>query len=218
MKNNVPWLPVLLALLLSFTASGRISAEEQSADLLAAKSLYNAGKLEESAKALEKIVSDKPDDTTANYYLALALYRLGRKQQSFKYLNAVVDKDPHSSMGTYCSFLLGKTITEKQTVSVNDGFVGLKFNSHLIVTIVFDKSPAQEAGIQSGDKILKVNGVSVEGFPTRTIAKLIIGPKGSTVDLLISRANTLKTIRVKRGEIYPAARRSWHIQEENPQR
>jgi len=48
-------------------------------------------------------------------------------------------------------------------------------------------TPAAEAGIKSGDQILKIDGVSTEGMDTSTAVQKIRGPKGTPVHLTILR-------------------------------
>lgn len=48
-------------------------------------------------------------------------------------------------------------------------------------------SPAYEAGIKAGDKIIRIDGISAKGFSGEEAQLRIRGPKGSTVRLTISR-------------------------------
>jgi len=58
-----------------------------------------------------------------------------------------------------------------------------------ILTVVspLKGSPASKAGIKAGDRILKINGESTEGMDTTTAVGKIRGPKGTKVELTISR-------------------------------
>jgi carboxyl-terminal processing protease len=49
-------------------------------------------------------------------------------------------------------------------------------------------SPAQRDGLQPGDEIVAVNGTMLQGLDTETIASLLRGPRGTSVDLQIRRA------------------------------
>lgn len=67
------------------------------------------------------------------------------------------------------------------------------------VTILLDKvgaiyvfqplpgSPAEKAGVQAFDRILKIDGVSTEGLDLSGAAKLIRGPRGTSVHLTLQR-------------------------------
>ena len=50
-----------------------------------------------------------------------------------------------------------------------------------------DGTPASEAGIKSGDYIIKINNVQVQGKTLMEAVKLMRGPVGSTIDLTIRR-------------------------------
>lgn len=173
------------------------------------KRLYNEGKLDETIEKMTKHVALHPDDMVARYYLALSLYRKNRKQEAFPHLKAISVKQPQSAMGTYCSKLIGIILTESKTVNREDGFVGLKFTNNGVVQRVFEGSPAARAGVRENDRIIAVDGLQVEGFSQDAIAKLIIGPLGSSVTLKLSRAGEPLEVTIIRGRIYREAERTW---------
>jgi carboxyl-terminal processing protease len=61
--------------------------------------------------------------------------------------------------------------------------------------------PAQQAGLQTGDIILSVNGKSVSGWSIDQVVDAIRGPSGTTVTLQISRNNQTMTYHIKRETI-----------------
>jgi carboxyl-terminal processing protease len=64
-------------------------------------------------------------------------------------------------------------------VGMEDGFVK--------VISPIDDTPAQKAGIQAGDLIIKIDEKSVKGLGLGDAIKLMRGPKGSEIDLTIVR-------------------------------
>ena len=74
-----------------------------------------------------------------------------------------------------------------------------------ILTVVspLKGSPAEKAGIKSGDKILKIDGTDTQGIDISVAVKKIRGPGGSAVTLLVLRDGwaDAKEIKVTRGVI-----------------
>jgi len=62
--------------------------------------------------------------------------------------------------------------------------LGIKDNKIIIISPLSD-SPAQRAGIKAGDTILKVDGVSIEGWTLSQTVSKIRGPKGTIVTLSV---------------------------------
>lgn len=60
-------------------------------------------------------------------------------------------------------------------------------NNQLIVVSPLDNSPAMKAGLRPKDLIIKINDSSTENMNATQAAKLIRGPKGTTVKFLIYR-------------------------------
>jgi carboxyl-terminal processing protease len=77
------------------------------------------------------------------------------------------------------------------------------FNDTVNVIYVITNGPSDKAGIQIGDKIIKVNDAPLTGkkFSTKEIIQAIRGSRGSKVVLGILRGTTQKLIEVTRGSI-----------------
>lgn len=75
----------------------------------------------------------------------------------------------------------------------------------IVVLYPIEGSPAQEAGIQTGDIIRKVNGVEYTGEDFTTIDTAIKGEEGTKVTLEIERAGNTLTFEIERRSIdlYP---------------
>jgi carboxyl-terminal processing protease len=56
---------------------------------------------------------------------------------------------------------------------------------HVVIVAPMDDSPAQRAGLHTGDIILKVNGHEITGLPLDQVVALISGPAGTSVNLTI---------------------------------
>jgi carboxyl-terminal processing protease len=66
---------------------------------------------------------------------------------------------------------------------------------------VYDKSPAQKAGLREGDVILAADGQELAGKPEEAATGLIKGPKGTVVTLTVRRGRKELRKRVTRAEI-----------------
>jgi carboxyl-terminal processing protease len=96
------------------------------------------------------------------------------------------------------------------TQSINGQFegVGMTIDSSntkngLLVRMVFDGSPAKEAGIAPGDLIVAVNGQTTLGKPADVSTGLIRGPAGTSVTLGVRHHGTdpAKSLKVERRKI-----------------
>ena len=84
--------------------------------------------------------------------------------------------------------------------------IGVEFNifeDTVHVLYVVPKGPSDKAGLQIGDRILKVNDSSVvsKTLPSASIRRMIRGEAGSKVKLTILRGNTIQYYYVERGTI-----------------
>jgi len=76
-------------------------------------------------------------------------------------------------------------------------------------------TPAFEAGIQAGDMIVKVDGKPTEKMSIDKIIKLIMGDKGTTVELTIRRGGSEKVYRIVRDEIQIETVKGWRCLPKN---
>lgn len=83
----------------------------------------------------------------------------------------------------------------------NTGMVPNFQDNEFVVEVVLDNSPAEAAGVEVGDVVLAVDGVSITPATSLTeISLLLRGPIGTQVDLLVQRGETQLTLRPFRQE------------------
>ena len=77
------------------------------------------------------------------------------------------------------------------------------FNDTVNIVYVIPGGPSDKAGLQIGDKLIKVNDSSLllKDITTAKIKELIRGERGSTARIQILRNDQLKTVNVVRGSI-----------------
>lgn len=90
--------------------------------------------------------------------------------------------------------------------AINNTFVGIGIyvdqkDEYIIVQSVIKDSPAEKAGLQSGDAFLKVDGVDVVGKKVEEVSSLIRGKEGTTVNLTIKRQEEVIEKSIVRAKI-----------------
>ncbi len=74
-------------------------------------------------------------------------------------------------------------------------------DDEVVVSAPMDGSPAEEAGIESGDVLIAVDGESVKGEDAREIREKVRGPEGSRVALVMLRDGEEREFSVERAEL-----------------
>lgn len=94
-------------------------------------------------------------------------------------------------------------------IDVRDGWV--------TVISPLPNTPAERAGLMSGDRIIEVDGVSTEGWTTQDAVDALRGMKGEPVNLLVSRVGMDDPIpfRIVRDEIHITAIESSYMMEDS---
>lgn len=93
----------------------------------------------------------------------------------------------------HSTFLSPEMVKEEQSLTQGqfDG-IGVEIqvkNGQIMIVSAFDGSPAQKAGLHTGDIILKVNGTDISGLPLEQVVKQVLGPAGTWVTLTIQEPN-----------------------------
>jgi len=78
--------------------------------------------------------------------------------------------------------------------------LGLKDN-RVIVVAALKNSPAQKAGVQAGDLVIKVDDASIKGWTLTQAVSKIRGPKGTKVKLTLERAGKEIALEITRDVI-----------------
>lgn len=106
----------------------------------------------------------------------------------------------------YSAYLDKKSFSE--ITDLTDGvFGGIgvvlgKKDNDFVVVAPMEGTPGDEAGIKAGDKILAVDGTSVDGMQLEDVVGKIRGKQGTEVELKLADANgDERTVRVIRGDI-----------------
>lgn len=108
--------------------------------------------------------------------------------------------DRHSSYYPPSEYKAFQDDTHRRYLGV--GVMIRKVDKGVLLTKVFAKGPAEEAGLKVGEFILEVNGESVDGLKLDEISAKVKGEQGTFVDLfLLAYDGQKRTVRVRRDEI-----------------
>lgn len=89
----------------------------------------------------------------------------------------------------------------EQTADIGADFI--KNNDKIVVSEVYEDLPAFKAGIQVGDIITAIDGVSTQKRSAEDVSRVLQGQPGSNVALSIQRQNNPQTITVARAKEPP---------------
>ena len=104
-------------------------------------------------------------------------------------------KDP------YTELLSPKDLQEfSRATNGNYGGVGMlieDLEGHITVSKVFPNTPAEEAGIQEGDRIIQIDTVSTRGWKLNKVSETLIGRPGTRVNVRFGRTGVAEPIAVR---------------------
>lgn len=108
--------------------------------------------------------------------------------------------DPYSSYMDKETFARLSNLTEGTFGGI--GVVVGKKDDNFLVIAPMEGTPGANAGIKAGEKIIKIDGKTLEGLQLAEVAARIRGPEGTSVELtLINDEDQEHTVKVVRGAI-----------------
>lgn len=111
-----------------------------------------------------------------------------------------------NSLDDYSTFLTADQLDDTFS-QIEGNFVGLGIelksdNQSLLIVNVITGSPAQQAGIRRGERIVEVDGHSTRDVTTDSAADLLKGLDGSTASLVMQGVDgTTRSVRVRRQRV-----------------
>ena len=93
---------------------------------------------------------------------------------------------------------------EELMVSVNGNYVGIGIymtqneDDEIVVLLPIEGSPAETAGLQTGDIIKKVDGIECKGLELTEVSNMVKGEEGTTVNLEIEREEDIFSVDIER--------------------
>lgn len=174
---------------------------------------YQKGNNQKAINILSTAVQGKhQSNPTAHYYLGSAWMKEGKTAKARYHYKQCLDLNPSEPLSSYCKKALGIDGTRQATSSIQStpasssghGVVGIAIDQdHKIVKVV-DGGPAQEAGLEVGDKIISVDGKSIYNLSVKLVSKTIMaGPPASKVKIGVDRKGKQLEMVVIRGDSSP---------------
>ena len=155
-------------------------------------------------------VSEEDLEGVALYVEALGAVRvdyvdqeaLDPTEQSYGAIKGMID-----SLGDegHTRFMTPEEIEEHREGNAGR-YVGIGVNieekdDEIVISSPMDGSPAEEAGLKSGDVLVAVDAQSVQREEAREVADRVRGPEGSWVDLTVLRDEEEREFSIKRAEL-----------------
>lgn len=111
----------------------------------------------------------------------------------------------------YTRFLSGDRVQRlSETTSGNYVGAGMQVDIRdgwIIVIAPLPGSPAERAGLQTGDRILEINGKSTFNWTSEEASRALRGPEGSPLTVVVDRVDSEEplTLRFTRGRVHQSA-------------
>lgn len=116
----------------------------------------------------------------------------------------VDELDPHTT------YLSAEEMTQ-YTTNLSGSYVGIGVQYYesesgsFIIQRVFEDSPAQKSGLEAGDILIAVSGISVEGTDINEVSELVMGAEGTDVTITIVRDNKEMDVTMERAQVMHSA-------------
>ena len=153
-------------------------------------------------------------------YEAARLYDNVKSHIAREYVDAISEDSLYRMSVTGLLYELGDPYTRfleterlarlSETTSGNYAGVGLQVDIRdgwIIVIAPVPGGPAERAGLQTGDRILEINGKSTYNWTSEEASRAMRGPVGSPVSLVVDRVNFEQplTLRFTRDRVHQSA-------------
>ncbi|HLO30182.1 MAG TPA: S41 family peptidase [Anaerolineales bacterium] len=104
------------------------------------------------------------------------------------------------SLGDKQTFYMEPQLYQSETSSLQGQYEGIGAyvdtdGDYLTIVSPIQGSPADKAGLKPGDKIIAIDGKDMTGTAPEQVRLKVLGPKGSTVTLTVSRAGQAEPLK-----------------------
>ncbi len=222
-------LPVVISLFFVATLAGYLTNNEPppplSSPVLPRSLTVQTSRADPPERALSVAAPKEEDasaevDPVASYKQALAMldanyYGAPMDNKSTRHLTYEAIRGMLSSLrDQFTTFLDPGEWSQMQALTKGDfegigAYLDQKSGGFVRVVRPIPTSSAERAGLQSGDQIIGVNGLSVRGKEMGEVIKLIKGPLGARIRLEILRGTRTLALTVTRTRVEPPVVQHW---------
>lgn len=161
-----------------------------------------------SSFAAIPIMPDMKSAEDVEKYLEQYILQNYKNEITQEQLDLAINKGLFSSLDPYSAYYSKEEYKSlREELSSNFVGVGIRIEpsgKYIKITSPIKGSPAEIAGLQSGDVIYKVDGKDIAGMIQENVVKMIKGDEGTTVKITVWKASTGKevTYTIKRAVIH----------------
>lgn len=112
------------------------------------------------------------------------------------------------TLGDEHTFYMEPQVYEMETSSLQGSYEGIgaivdTTGEYLTIVSPIEGSPADKAGLKAGDQVISIDGEDMTGVDAEEARLKVLGPKGTTVTLLVAREGESETLEfvITRAEI-----------------
>ena len=116
------------------------------------------------------------------------------------------------ALGDKQTFYMEPQVYKNETSSLQGSYEGIgayvdTTGEYLMIISPIDGSPAEQAGLKPGDKVIAIDGKSMDGVKAEDARLMVLGPQGTQVTLTVSRDGESEPMQfvITRGKITVAS-------------
>lgn len=150
--------------------------------------------------ALSAMIGPLRQDIWVHFELAEAYRHTKRYRSAANHFRKVLDLGASGAFQEYCSKIVRHYDRIAATTIPQDaGFVGISIKDQKVET-VFPGSPADAAGLETGDRITFIDGKDTSKMTDAQLCTAIIGQKGHEASIKIVRGGVESELKIPRAE------------------
>lgn len=117
-------------------------------------------------------------------------------------LASLSDDDPYAHYYSAAEMQASNSSKKSTYHGIGAAVQQLEGSNEIVVTKVYEGSPAEQAGLMVGDVLYKIDGIDISGMSiSYVLPNLIQGEDGTTFDCVVKRDGKELSMRISRGDV-----------------